>query len=192
MAMQVDAVLTMSRLSKEQAEEIFHLAHEAQALGRKLALNSIQLSHQEALFHMGVQATRYEKATHGWPDCVTAYYLMLKSEGQGASAEKLNEAINRLRVEAGKAWWDTNSILFCHALEYQEMMTEFITESSGAIGALHDHIWEVVMKVMEDTGKPMADGLEITLCLVDMLPIIPLQLAFNTATLGLTSFVPEV
>ena len=127
-AMQADAALTMPGLSKEQAEKIFLLAHEAQALGRRLTLDSIQLSHQEALFRMGVQATGYEKATHGRPDRVTAYYSMLKSEGQGASAEKLNEAINRLRVEAGKAWLDTNSILFRHALEYQEKMTKFVTE----------------------------------------------------------------
>ena len=38
----------------------------------------------------------------------------------------------------------------------------------------------------------MADGLGITLRLVDMLPTILLQLAFNMATPGLTGFVPEV
>ena len=36
-AMQSDAALTTSGLSKEQAEEIFLLTHEAQMLGRKLA-----------------------------------------------------------------------------------------------------------------------------------------------------------
>ena len=45
---------------------------------------------------------------------------------------------------------------------------------------------------MEDTGKSMADGLGITLHLVDMLPSIPLQLAFNTATAGLIGCTPEV
>ena len=65
-------------------------------------------------------------------------------------------------------------------------------ESSQVIEALHDCIWDVVMKVMEDAGKPMADGLGITLHLVDILPTILLQLAFKMATPGLTSFVPEV
>ena len=51
---------------------------------------------------------------------------------------------------------------------------------------------KVVMKVMEDAGKPMADGLGIAMHLVDMLPTILLQLAFHSSTLGLTSFVPEV
>ena len=124
MAMQAITALMTSGLSKEQAEAIFLLAHEVQALGRKLAHNFIQLSLQEALFHMGVQATGYEKATHGWPDHVTVYYSMLKSKGQGVSAEELDEAIDHLRIEAGKAWLETNSILYHHTLEYQEKITD--------------------------------------------------------------------
>ena len=141
---------------------------------------------------MGVQATGYKKATSGCSICVTAYYLMIKSEGEGTSAKKLDEAIDCLWEEAGKAWLDTNSILFCHALEYQNKMSYFLTESDEAIEALHDHIWKVGMKVMEDAGKPVADGLGITLCPVDVLSTILLQLAFHSATPGPTGFRPEV
>ena len=141
---------------------------------------------------MGVQTTRYEKGTWGQPDCITVYYLMLKSEGQDTSAEEVEEAINYLRAEAGEAWLEMNSILYHHALDYQEKMTEFLTESGQPIKALHDHIWDVVMKIMEDAGKPVADGLGITLHLVDMLPTILLQLTFNMAMPGLASFAPEV
>ena len=70
------------------------------------------------------------------------------------SAEEIDEAIDHLRVEAGEAWLEMNSILYHHALEYQEKMTEFVTESSRAIKALHDRIWDVVMKVMEDARNP--------------------------------------
>ena len=57
MTMQLDAALTTIGLSKEQAEEIFLLTHETHMLGRKLMYDFIHLSHNEALFHMGVQAT---------------------------------------------------------------------------------------------------------------------------------------
>ena len=77
---------------------------------------------------MGVQATGYKKATSGHPDRVTTYYLMIKSEGEGTLVEKLNEAIEHLREEAGEAWLDMNSILFCHALEYQNKMSNFLRE----------------------------------------------------------------
>ena len=66
-------------------------------------------------------------------------------------------------------WLDTNSILFHHALENQNKLSDFLTESKDAIEALHDYIWMVIVKVMEDAGKPMANGLGITMCLVDML-----------------------
>ena len=181
----------MSGLSKEQAEEIFLLTRETHTLGRKRTCDFIQLSHKEALFCMGVQATGYEKATSGrpWP----CYSILLNDKiwGEGALAEKLNEAIDHLWEEAGKAWLDTNSILFHHALEYQNKMSDFLTESGEAIEALHDRIWKVVMKVMEDAGNPWLMAWE-SLCLVDMLPTIPLQLAFHSATPGLTGFVPEV
>ena len=65
MVMQLDAVLVTSRLTKEQTEEIFLLTHEVQALCGKLALDCIQLSQQEALFHMGVQATQVQKGYLG-------------------------------------------------------------------------------------------------------------------------------
>ena len=85
-----------------------------------------------------------------------------------------------------------NSILFHHTLEYQNKMSDFLTESDEAIEALYDRIWMVVMNVMEDAGKPMADGFQIAMHLVDMLPTIPLQLAFHLSTPGFTGYVPEV
>ena len=101
MTMQLDAAIAMAGLSKEQAEDIFSLTHEAQKLGRKITCDFIHLSNQEALFHMGVQATGYKKVASGCPDHVTAYYTMICSEG--VEAEKLDEAFDHLRQEAGKA-----------------------------------------------------------------------------------------
>ena len=192
MSVQLDPVLATSGLTKEQTEEIFLLTCEVQTLCGRLALDFIQLSHQEALFRMGVQAAGYEKATQGHPDHAMAYYSLIKSEGEGTSEDKLDEAIEHLREAGGVAWLDTNSLLFSHALEYQNKMIELITSSREAIQALHECIWKVVSQVMEDAGKSTVDGLGITLHLVDMLPTIPLQLAFNTATARLLGCAPEV
>ena len=89
-------------------------------------------------------------------------------------------------------WLETNSIPFKHALKYQNKIEEFLTGSGEAIEVLHDHIWMVVIKVMENTGKPVADGLGIAMHLIEMLPIILLHLAFHSAMPGLTGFMPEV
>ena len=55
--MQLDMAIAMAGLSTEQAEEIFLLTCEAKKLGRKITCDFINLSSQEALFHMGAQAT---------------------------------------------------------------------------------------------------------------------------------------
>ena len=70
-------------------------------------------------------------------------------------------------------------------------MVQLINRSQEAIQALHEHIWEVVCRVMESAGKSVADSLEIALHLVDMLPTIPLQLTFNTVTAGPLGHTPE-
>ena len=70
-------------------------------------------------------------------------------------------------------------------------MIQLITRSQETIRGLHDRIWDVVRHVMEKAGKSTADGLEIALRLVDMLPSIPLHLTFHTAIADLPGFTPE-
>ena len=170
---QVDSVIATSGLTEAQSEEIFLLSYEVQTLCGKLALDFIQLSHQEALFLMGAQATGHEKAVREHPDCSTG---------------KCNEASQCL---GEVTWLETNSLLFRHTLDYQNNMIQLITRSQEAIQALHECIWKVVRRVMESAGKSVADGLGIALHLVDMLPTIPLQLTFNTVTAGLPGYTPE-
>ena len=59
--MQVGSILATSGLTAAQAEEIFLLSHEMQTLRGKLALEFIELSHSEAKFCMGAQATGHAK-----------------------------------------------------------------------------------------------------------------------------------
>ena len=59
MNMQVGPVVATSGLNAAQAE-IFLLSREVQTLRGKLALDFIQLSHTEATFHMGAQATSHK------------------------------------------------------------------------------------------------------------------------------------
>ena len=109
--MQVDSVLATSGLTEAQSEEIFLLSCEVQTLCRKLALDFIQLSHQEAQFHLGAQATGHEKTTRECPDCSTGK----RDEATQCSGEV--------------TWLETNSLLFRHTLEYQNSMIQLITRS---------------------------------------------------------------
>ena len=144
-----------------------------QTLCGKLALDFIGLSHQEARFRMGALATSCKKGMQECPD---------------GSTDKCGEATHR---SGDITQSQTNSVLFRHTLEYQNDMIQLITRSQEAIQSLHDRIWDVVHQVMESAGKSTADGLDIALCLVGMLPSIPLHLTFNTAITDLPGLTPE-
>ena len=101
MNVQVGPVLATSRLTAAQADEIFLLSHEVQTLRGKLALEFIELSHSEANFCMGAQATSHEYTVQECPD---------------PSTGKCGKATQRL----GKATWlHINSLLFHHTLDHQ-------------------------------------------------------------------------
>ena len=68
MNMQVGPVLATSGLTAAQADEIFLLSREVQTLHGKLALEFIELSHTEANFCMGAQATSHEYTVQECPD----------------------------------------------------------------------------------------------------------------------------
>ena len=138
---------------------------------------------------MGVQATGYEKAVSGCPNRLTAYYPMITSKGEGVSAEKLDETIDRLWEEAGEAWLDTilNTLLSHFGIsEQDDWFPHREQQSHWGVAWLH------LEGSHEGDGRcwknHAADNLGIDTCLVDMLPTIPLQLAFHSATPGLTSF----
>ena len=168
----VGPVVATSTLNAAQAEEIFLLTHEVQTLRGKLALDFIQLSHTEANFRMGVQATSHEYSVQ-----------------EGTSAGRRGAATQCMGEET---WFHINCLLFHHTIDHQQFMVWLIKRSQEAIQALHDRIWEVVHRVMESAGQSTADGLGITLHLVSMLPTIPLQPAFNTVTAEPPGYTPRV
>ena len=114
-SVQVGPVLTTSGLTEAQFEEISLLSCEVQTLHGKLALDFIQLSHQEALFHMGAQSMGHEKAIQGCPD---------SSTGQRDEATQHSGEVT---------WLETNSLLFHHTLEHQDNMIQLIKRSQEAI-----------------------------------------------------------
>ena len=107
----------------------------------------------------------------------------------GAQAASHESTVRESR--AGETWLHINSLLFCHAVDHQQFMVRLINRSQEAIQALHDHIWEVVHRVMGSAGRSTVDGIGIALHLVGLLPTIPLQLAFNTVTPEPTRVYPQ-
>ena len=137
----------------------------------EVGLGFHRIVHTEANFRMGAQATSHEYTVQECPS----------TGRRGVATQHTGE----------ETWLRINSLLFCHTIDHQQFMVWLINRSQEAIQALHDRIWEVVRRVMENAGKSAADSLGITLHLVGMLPTIPLQPAFNTVTAELPGYTPR-
>ena len=99
--MQLDMAMATLGLSAEQSKEIFLLAQEGKKLGTRIAQNFINLSSQ-VLFCMGAQSTGYKVAS-GHPNHLTAYYVIMCSEGE--QVKDLDEAVDHLCKKVGKHGW---------------------------------------------------------------------------------------
>ena len=126
---QVGPSVMISGLTAAQDEEIFLLSHEIQTLHGKLALDFIQMSHTEANFRMGAQATSHE-------------YTVQESPSRGRHGVATQHA-------GDETWLHINSLLFHHTINHQQFMVWLINRSQEAIQTLNDRIWEVVHQVME-------------------------------------------
>ena len=66
-------------------------------------------------------------------------------------------------------WLDTNSMLFQHALKYDDMLSEILCESSNSLQAQRDRIWDEVFWVVDGMGVPSSVGMETALHLLHAL-----------------------
>ena len=111
MNVQVGSVLITSGLTAAQAEEIFLLSRKVQTLHGKLALEFIELSHSEANFRMGAQATSHKNTVQEHPD---------RSTGKHGEATQRSGEVT---------WLHINSLLLRHPLDHQKYMVQLINRS---------------------------------------------------------------
>ena len=78
--------ISVLKLSADHSKEIFNLACEGRHLKEWVAREFAKLSSQEIHFHTQAQATSYEKVASRCPDHFTAYYMILRSDGESMEA----------------------------------------------------------------------------------------------------------
>ena len=103
------------RLTIDQANSIFSLMSECQALGIKLAKEFHVLSELEAIHHNSIQGTAYETLTLGHFTQKAAYSAILWDD----IAEVEREAMTRhLHSEADATWKEMHEVMYNHQLDY--------------------------------------------------------------------------
>ena len=78
------------------------------------------------------------------------------------------------------AWSRANETLFQHVHDYEGKLNAFLDKVGGWIREQEERVWTTIYRIVEDTGAPACDFLDIIFHLLDTLPSLPLNLSYQS------------
>ena len=171
-------------LTIDQANNIFGLASECQALGVRLAKDFQVLSGLEAIHRNSIQGTVHETLTLGHSTQEATYTAIL----QDNITEAEHEAMTRcLRSKDDAAWKKMHEVMYNHQLEYDRWLADFLKEVEMMLA----NMWTAVHALAESEGMTFEDCLSLMLCVLLLLPQIPVNISFQMQIPLTIAYCPE-
>ena len=164
------------RLTIDQANSIFSLASECQALGIRLAKEFQVLSGLEAIHHNSIQGTAHETLTLGHSTQEASYLAILWDDITEAEHEAMTHC---LHSEADAIWKEMHEVMYNHQLEYDWQLATFLKEMETTLSNMRDQVWATVHTLAENEGITFNDCLSLTLQVLHLLPQIPVNISFQ-------------
>ena len=164
-------------LTIDQATSLFGLASKCQALGVRLAKDFQMLSGLEAIHCNSIQGTAHETLTLGHSAHEAAYVAILWDNIMDAEHKA---TMRRLHSEADAAWKQIHEVMYNHQLEYNWQLFDFLKEAEVMLANMRDRIWTAVHTLAEGEGMTFEDCLSLALCILPLLPQIPMDVSYET------------
>ena len=164
-------------LTINQANSIFKLAAECQALGIKLAKQFQVLSRLEAMHHNSIQGTAHKTLKLGCSAWEATYSAILQD---GVSEAKCRAMTHHLCSEVDAAWKETHEVMYNHQLHYDQQLTTFLMDTNMALNNMQGKVWAAVCALAENEGITFNACLGLVLQVPNLLPRIPIDILFQT------------
>ena len=117
-------------LTIDQANSIFKLAAECQALGVKLAKQFQVLSGLGVMHRNSIQGMVHEILTLGCSAWEAAYSAILQD---GVSKAECEATTCHLQSEADAPWKEMHEVMYNHQLQYDQQLATFLTDTETAL-----------------------------------------------------------
>ena len=168
------------QLTIDQANSIFSLASECQALGVKLAKDFQVLLGLEAIHRNSIQGMVHEMLTLGHSTWEAAYVAILWDDITEAECEATTRC---LCSEADAAWKKMHELMYNHQLEYDWWLSDFLKEAEMMLANMRDQIWTAIHALAESKGMTFEDCLSLVLHILPLLLQIPMDVSHETQIL---------
>ena len=172
----------------DQANNIFGLVSECQALGVRLAKDFQVLSGVEAIHRNPVQGTVHEMLILGHSAREATYVAILRDDIMEAEHEAMT---CRLHSEADATWKKMHEVMYNHQLGYERWLADFLKEVEMTLANMRYQIWTTVHALMESEGMTFKDCLSLALCALLLLLQIPVDVSFQTQIPLTIAYCPE-
>ena len=157
-------------LAIDQANSIFKLVAECQALGIKLAKQFQVLLGLEAMHRNSIQGTAHETLTLGHSAWEAAYLAIL---WDGVSEAECEATTCHLCSEADAAWKEMHEVMYNHQFHYGQQLSTFLTDTKTALNNMRGKVWAAVHTLAENEGITFNACLGLVLQVLNLLPQIP-------------------
>ena len=174
--------------SINQANNIFGLASDCQALSVRLAKDFQVLSGLEAIHCNSIQGMAHEMLTLGHSSWEAAYMTNLQDNITEAECEATTRC---LCSEADATWKKMHKVMYNHQLEYEWWLAAFLKEAETTLINMRDQIWTAVHTIAENEGVTFKDCLSLTLCVLHLLLQIPVDISFQMQIPLTIAYCPE-
>ena len=164
-------------LTIDQANSLFKLAAECQALGVKPAKKFQVLLGLEAMHHNSIQGMAHETLTLGCSAWEATYSAILWDR---VLEDELKTTTHRLHSEANVAWKEMHEVMYNHQLQYDQWLATFLTEAKTALSDMRGEVWATVHALAENDGIMFGACLGLALQVLNLLPQIPIDISFQT------------
>ena len=175
-------------LTIDQANSIFKLVAECQALSVKLSKEFQVLSGLEALYRNSIQGTAHEMLTLGRSAWEATHSAILQDE----VSETEHEAMTcHLHSDTDAAWKEMHEVMYNHQLQYNRWLSTFLTDTEMTLNNMRGKIWAAIHALAENEGITFDTCLGLMLQVLNLLPQIPVDILFQTQIPLTIAYCPE-
>ena len=175
-------------LTINQANSLFKLATECQALDIKLAMQFQVLSRLEAIHCNSIQGMVHKTLTLGHSAWEVTYSAILWDRVSEAGHEAMT---SHLHSQAKAAWKEMHEVMYNHQLQYDQQLATFLTDAEMALNNMQGEVCATVCTLAENKGITFDACLGLMLQVLNLLPQIPIDISFQTQIPLTIAYCPE-
>ena len=173
-------------LTINQANSLYKLAAECQALGIRLAKKFQVLLGLEAMHHNSIQGMVHETLRcSAWE---AAYSAIMKDRVPDDKHEAMTCC---LCSEAVVAWKEMHEVMYNHQLQYDGQLATFLTDAKTALDDMQSKVWDAICTLVGNEGIMFDACLGLMLQVLNLLSHIPIDISFHTEIPLTIAYCPE-